>query len=427
MEFGIQIRLLGVLILIILSGFFSSAETTFFNILGRGTLEELERRSLRVAQKLRELLSAPRKLITTILIGNEIVNILISILIASIFARFFLKNGSSGQYNAIQISLLTMLTSTTLLLVFGEIIPKTLGFRFSSRFAFYITEPFYWFYRFIFPLRWFFRRASEAILSLAGVKIGESKEELKEGELKQLLEMGEEEGILDETEYVLLKNIFEFGDMTAAEVMTPRQEVFSLSVELDFAEFKRRFLESGYSRVPVYQKDPDYIIGVISTKDLTRVETSPGPKTIESLVRRPFCIPPQKKLNDLLRDFLSRRIHLALVVNEFGEWLGLVTLEDLLEEIFGESAEEEPAKPEIQEIGEGKWEVFGSMELKEFNKLMETELHSPGIKTIAGYLLNEFGRVPMVDEEIKRSGFVFKVKEIKHRKISKIEVRRADD
>jgi len=427
METALQIRLAGVFILIVLSGFFSSAETTFFSLIGRGALAEIEKKNMRLGQRLRELLFAPRKLITSILIGNEIVNILISILVASIFARIFLSTPAAARSDKFSayITLASMFTATALLLVFGEIIPKTIGIRFSTRLAGYITEPFYWFHKLIFPARYLFRRISEALLRLLGIKVGESKEEIKESELMELVEMGEEEGILDETEYVLLKNIFEFGDLTAAEVMTPRQEIFSLSVELGFPEFKRKFLESGYSRVPVYQKDSDQIIGIITAKDLIKLLTGPQPKSLESLVRRPFCIPPQKKLNDLLKDFLNRRIHIALVVNEFGAWMGVATLEDLLEEIFGEAGEEEEGVQEISQVGEGQWEVLGRLELREFNQVMDTNLHSPGIKTIAGYLLNEFGRVPAAEEELAREGYVFKVKEIKHRKINRILVRKA--
>ncbi len=425
MEIGIQIRLAGVLVLIVLSGLFSGAETAFFSLIGKGALGEIEKKNARLGRRLRELLSAPRKLLTSILIGNELTNILISVLIASLFARRFLPETHSAKYST-YLSLASMFTSAALLLVLGEIIPKTIGIRFSERIASLIAEPFYWFHQLVFPLRYLFRRISEGLLRLLGIKVGQAKDELKENELAQLLEMGEEEGILDQTEYVLLKNIFEFGDLTAAEVLTPKQEVFSLSVESGFSEFKRKFLENEYGRVPVYRKAPDQIIGIITAKDLMKLETGPEPKTLESLVRRPFCIPPQKKLNDLLRDFLNRRIHLALVVNEFGEWLGVVTLEDLLEEIFGEAGEDDSEVREISETGEGEWELLGRMELREFNQIMNTSLHSPGIKTVAGYLLNEFGRVPGVDEELARGGFVFKVKEIKHRKISRISARKTE-
>jgi putative hemolysin len=427
MNTGLELRLLGVAVLICLSGFFSGAETAFFNLLGRGALGELEEDNPRLGRMLRELLIAPRKLISSILIGNEVVNIVISILIATVFAGRFLNGQNPSERHTILVGLAAMLTSTALLLVFGEIIPKTIGVTFSTRLAAHITGPFYWFHQAIFPVRYLFRRLSEGLLRLLGVRVGRPGEELRQDELKELVELGEEEGLLAETEYVLLRNIFEFGDLSAAEVMTPRQEVFSLPIEVGFEEFKRRFLSSGFARVPVYQKDPNQIIGVLTAKDLMRLETGPGPRLIESLVRRPFCVPPQKKLNDLLRDFLARRVHVALVVNEFGEWMGLVTLEDLLEEIFGEAGEEESDSPRLLETGAGKWEVAGRMELRAFNKALGTNLHSPGIKTIAGYLLNEFGRVPAVDEELGRGGYVFTVKEIKGRKINRLELRKADE
>jgi len=426
MSAELYFRIGATLVLILASAFFSASETTFFNLLGRGALGDLDEDNPALARKLRELLGAPRRLIASMLIGNEIVNIFISILIATIFARLFLADEPLGEHRTLLVGLASMLASTALLLVFGEVIPKTIGLAFYRRLAVYMTVPFYYFHKIIFPIRYLFHRASQAVLRLLGLRIGPAQEELKEAELKELVELGEEEGLLDETEYVLLRNIFEFGDLTASQVMTPKQEVKSLPVEIGFEEFKRKFLELGFSRVPVFRKDPDQIIGIITTKDLIRIETGPEPRLLETLVRRPFCIPPQKKLNDLLRDFLARRVNIALVVNEYGEWMGLVSLEDLLEVIFGESGEEEAGAPELVETGEGQWEVLGGMSLREFNNRMNSELAAPGIKTIAGYLLNEFGRVPAADEELVRGGFRFKVKEVKGRKISRIEVRRTD-
>ena len=421
MNLEVELRLIFALVLIFLSGFFSSAETVFFSIIGQGGLGRVEEERPSLAKKLSELTSAPRKLISSILIGNEIVNILISILIASVFARLFLSPASGeGAHNPALISIYALIISSGLILIFGEVIPKTLGVRFSFKLARVMTAPLYWFHKIIFPLRYLLRRLSELILRAVGIKISPEAKALEEEDLLELVELGESAGILDETEYELIRNIFEFGDLRVAEVMTPRQEIFALPLELEYSELKKRFLESGYSRVPIYQGEFDQVVGILSAKDLIRLEASEK-KSIQDFLRPPYCVPPQKKLEDLLRDFLAERVHFALVVNEYGEVIGLVTLEDLLEEIFGESPEEDE-EPELKEISEGKWEVLGTMELRDFNEKMNCRLQGAGIKTLAGYLLNEFGRLPEVGEELVREGYRFRVKEIRRRRIHRIEL-----
>jgi len=421
-------RLPAAIMLMVLSGFFSSAESAFFTILGRGALAGFEKDKPRLAGTIKEMLGSPGRLISSILVGNEIVNILLSIIIASLFAGVFL-NPSARQLagkDSLWLSGLSAATSAGLILVFGEVIPKTMGVRFYHKLAGFIAEPLYWFNKLIFPLEFLFRRISQLALFILGVKTGKART-LKGDEFAELVEAGEEEGVLEETEYALLKNVFAFGDLTAVEVMTPRQEIFSLPLDMEYSELKRKFLESGYSRIPVYQKSPEAITGIITAKDLLKLELKPQPKSLAEILRRPFGVPPQKKLDDLLMDFLSKNIHLALVVNEYGEVMGLVTLEDLLEEIFGQSEEEEPGEEELLETGEQRWLVSGRMELRDFNERMESFLYAPGIKTIAGFLLNEFGRIPAIDDEIIREGLRFKVKEIRRRQIHKIELEKVHD
>lgn len=420
-------RLLAALILIALSGFFSGAEAAFFSILGRGALAGFEKDKPRLAATIREMLASPGRLISSILVGNEIVNILIAVIFASLFARGFLKNGAPPAFekNPLWLSALSTATSAGLILVFGEVIPKTIGVRFYHKLAGLIAEPLYWFNKVIFPLEFCFRKFSQAVLKILGIKTGAARS-FRQDEFAELVDAGEEEGVLEETEYALLKNVFAFGDLTAAEVMTPRQEIFSLPLDMEYSELKQKFLASGYSRIPVYQKSPEAIVGILTAKDLLKLELKPQPGSLAKLLRRPFGVPPQKKLEDLLMDFLNNNIHLALVVNEFGEVLGLVTLEDLLEEIFGrgEAGEDEEV---LVETGEERWLVSGRIELRDFNERMNTFFSAPGVKTLAGYLLNEFGRVPVLDEELVRDGLRFKVKELKRRRIYRIEVEKVHD
>jgi putative hemolysin len=421
-------RLLAVLALLAGSALFAAAESAFFSVFGSGALTGMEDDSAGAAIRIREMLTHPSRLISSILVGNEIVNVLISVLIASVFASVFLNTGAHNFQgkDSVWISVLSIAVSAGLILVVGEVIPKTLGVRFHRKLSALIAEPFFWYYKIIYPVQFIFQKTSQGLLALVGIRPGKPKK-LKDPELAELVDVGGEEGILQETEYALLKNVFAFGDLTVIEVMTPRQDIFSLPAYLDYGEFKRKFLESRFSRIPVYRAAPDQIMGTITAKDLLKLDASPAPKSVAAALRRPFCVPPRKRLDDLLIDFLNRRIHMALVVNEYGEVMGLVTIEDLLAEIFGESRDDEQAQDDLVEVGENRWELSGGMEIRAFNEKMETDLNSPGIKTMAGFLLNEFGRVPQVGDEISRQGFDFRVKEIRRRQVQKIEVEKNKD
>jgi len=418
---GIELRLLGILVLIFLSGFFSGAETNFFNLLGRGALQEVEKNNPALAKKIRSLLSRPGQLISSILIGNEIVNILISILVASILIQVFADRANlKGE---VGLSILSILVSTSLILVFGEVIPKTIGIRFSLQLAPYVAPPMFLFSKIIMPLRLVLVRLSEGIIRVFGISRITEHSIINPEEIRELVEMGGDEGVLDQTEYALLKNIFEFGDLTAAEVLTPREEVFSLPLGMEYRELKEKMLKSGYSRVPIYLDSPDQIVGILTVKDLIKLEQDKEKNSLEKVLHKPFFVPPQKKLNELLRDFLYHRGHLALVVNEYGGVIGLVSLENLLEVIFGEGGEESEER-ELVELGENRWEALGRMALEDFNQDIQAHFHFPGAKTLAGYLLNEFGRVPEPGEELVRSGYRFRIKEMRKRQIYKIEVER---
>jgi len=429
MPFLYEWRIVAGLVLIALSAFFSGSESAFFSVLGRGALARIEQERPRAGRLIRQMLLSPQRLISSILVGNTFVNILFSIVIASVFAAVLIGSGRHKFQGAesVWISAVTTLTSAGLILVFGELIPKTIGVRFYRRCAVLAAEPLYWFNKTIFPVEFILRRISRGVLKIIGIKLGAGRK-LANQELEQLVEAGGEEGVLEEREYELIRNVFAFGDLTAAEVMTPRHEIFSLPLEMEYSELKNKFLASGFSRVPIYQKSPEQIIGVLTAKDILKLDAIPGPpKPVEAMLRRPFSVPPQKKLDGLLKDFLTRNIHIALVVNEYGEMMGVITLEDLLEEIFGESELEQPGEQEIVDKGENRWEVLGRMDIRDFNQKMDASLSAPGIRTVAGYLLNEFGHFPQLNEELKREGYRFRIKEIKRGRIHKLEVDKTND
>ncbi len=423
MESELTLRLMAIFVLIGASAFFSGSEAAFFS-LGKFPLLEMEGGETSRARVLKKLLEFPRKLIITIIIGNETVNILISIMVASVYAAVFLDRDTYGHLlpsgdRAGWVSLISIFTTAFILFVLGETLPKTAGIRFARGFTAMATFPLYFFFRLFFPIRYVLRTISDRLMAMFGIDPDEDMNRITNEEVISLLKLGKEEGVLDLTEEILLQNIFDFGDIQVYDVMTPSQEIFRLPVGTPVSEIVYMVQDKGFSRIPVYQDSPDNIIGVLNAKDLINMEGQPEAK-ITSFLHAPYFIPRQKRISELLRDFQTRRTHLALVVNEFGAIIGLVTMEDVLEEIFGEASSEKPEEAELVEVGEGSWEVLGRMELNTFREKFDHRLSAPGVRTLGGYLLYMFGRMPSIGESITSDGFRFTVKEVRRMRIHRV-------
>jgi CBS domain containing-hemolysin-like protein len=252
-------------------------------------------------------------------------------------------------------------------------------------------------------------------------------------EIRQMAEVGHESGSIDIEEKELIDSIFEFGEKTARDVMVPRPDMVVISADaspqdaLDFA------IDEGFSRIPVYDKDPDNIIGVLYEKDLVRALREPGavrlPADVRTLVREPFFVPETKKVSDLLRDMKRKRMHMAIVVDEHGDVAGLVTLEDILEEIVGEIADEhdedEPAP--IVPLGAERWRVLAKTPIREFNELVDAELpEDEDWQTIGGLVASALGRIPEPGDEVSLGAWRFRVERVDRRRIGTVLVTRTD-
>ncbi len=417
------LRLVAIVILIGLAAFFAGSEAAFFS-LDEFHLKQMKDEQGSLARVLRRLVEYPRKLIITILIGNESVNILISIMIASVYAGIFLDRATYRHLlpagdPANWVSLISIVTTTLLLFTFGEILPKTAGVKFARGFTSLAALPLYFFFRLFYPVRFIFRILTDKILRMFGINPNEDLEGITDEDLLSLLDIGKEEGVLDLTEQTLLHNIFDFSDLRVSDVMTLSRDIFRLPLDMPLSEIIAKVKERGFSRVPMYQDDPDNIMGILSAKDLLRIETQPD-SNIASFLHKPYFIPRQKPINELLKDFQNRRSHLAMVVNEFGEIAGLVTMEDVLEEIFGESRAEGQEEDKVREIGENKWEALGRINLNSFQEKLHHKLTAPEVRTLGGYLLFHFGRMPAKGDAISRDGFRFTVEEIQGMRIHRV-------
>ena len=429
-EMELLLRLAAVAALLLVSAFFSGSETALFS-LGRFRVQHWEEKYQAQARWIHELLLQPRRLIATVLIGNEFANYSISIIVAAIYTETLLESNPRpawlpARHPATWVSLLSIITSAFLIMLGGEILPKTLGVKFSAGWARRAAGPLHAFSHAIFPLRRVLRFASDLILRGLGVDAKDTAAGIADEELLGLVEMGEDEGVLEAEEATLLHNLFEFGDLHAAEVMTPRRDIFCLSDSLPLSELIREIRQRGFSRVPVFRQDPDNIIGILTVKDLLKAASPESPEAVpplERLLRPAFFIPRTKPIDELLVEFQNRRVHLALVVDEFGAIVGLVTIEDILEEIFGKSGRVTKDQ-EFEALPSGNMLISGRLEVREFNSRMVAELEAEGIQTMGGFLLHRLGRMPAPGESLVEDGFRFTVQEVRGAAIHRIEVSR---
>lgn len=269
-------------------------------------------------------------------------------------------------------------------------------------------------------------------LAIARRSNGESQQlvTITEDELKSLLDTGQREGLLEQDERQMIHSIFEFGDTLAREIMVPRIDVFALDVNTPVEEVVPAVLESGFSRVPVYNESIDNIVGLLYTKDLLRLwENGEEQAGLTPLLRPANFIPESKKVDELLAEMQAERIHIAIVVDEYGGVAGLVTLEDIVEEIFGEIQDEYDQAEELpyQQISDDEYLFLGRIDLDDFNDLMGTELSTEEADTLGGYLYSQIGRVPRSGESLDVDQLRLTVEQISGRRIRKVRAQRLEE
>jgi putative hemolysin len=386
-------------VLIALSGFFSGSELALFS-LGEPRIRSLCDEGRRGAEALRRLRANPERLLATILIGNNIVNIgAASLATATALSAF----GSQGVAYATGVM-------TLLVLVFGEVTPKGLATANAVRFSLAVAPILLLLSRalapFVVPLemltRWFVRRSQKA-----GVPT------ITEGEIREAITIGHQEGAIDEHERQIIERAFWLDETSAWDIMTPRVEVFAWQADRTLAEITPDLRQLRYSRVPVYDGTIDEIVGVLYTRDAYQALVS-GQRDLRlrQLAREPFFVPGSIPLTRLLGEFQTRHIHMCIVIDEYGGTDGLVTLEDIVEELVGEITDETDLERQpIVRLSRHEIVVEGGADLREINHFFNSAFPQLEHRSLNGYLLDELGYVPKPGEEIEREGVTIRVEE----------------
>lgn len=409
-------KLVLLIFLFFLSGFFASSEAALFSLTSLH-LHKMREENSSSYHSVQRLINFPKRLLITIIVGNETVNILMSSIMAGVFIYIL---GDSGKWAAIAVM-------TPLLLIFGETIPKTLAKINPIRFSSLVSSLLYFIYRIESPMVHFLDGVSGRIIRV--LEVGEREAQgLLESEFRTLIDAGLEEGVLDKPQRDLIHRIFELGDIIVADIMTPRVDMFCIPLDIPAERLKSEIVGYAYSRIPVYKNNPDDIMGILYAKDLlTSLSQEKDLNGIGPLLRKPYFVPLERSAESLLKDFQKKKMHLAIVVDEYGGIAGLVTMEDILETLFGDIYDERDTRESLfHRVDDRTIIVAGGMPVEDFNNLTGSSVSTEDFDTVGGYVFHLFGRLPVRGESIPSDDHVFRVERMGKARILRIRVTRKE-
>ncbi|MBQ8046392.1 MAG: gliding motility-associated protein GldE [Prevotella sp.] len=413
---GVLIAFLLAVLLLVLSGFASGSEIAYFS-LSPTDLSALDPEKSETDRRIQMLREDSERTLATILITNNFVNVTIIMLCNYIFASLV----DFGDAYWLQFLCITVLL-TFMLLLFGEIIPKVYSRQNSLSFCRWSVSGILFFRRLFWPVASVLLRSGV----LAEKVVQKESHVLSVDDLEQALELTDKEDIKDEES--MLQGIIRFGDETAKEVMTSRQDIVDLDISCSFSDVLRCVVENNYSRIPVYQDNTDNIRGILYIKDLLPHLGKPASFRWQSLIRPPYFVPETKKIDDLMREFQTQKVHIAIVVDEFGGTSGLITLEDILEEIVGEINDEyDEDEKTYSKIAPDTYVFEGKTLITDFCKILNVDDDVlddivGDADTLAGLLLELKGDFPTMHEKFQYGDFTFEVVGIEGRRISRIKI-----
>ena len=424
--------LIQILVLVILTGinaFFAASEIAFIS-LNDNKIEKQAKEGNKKAKQIQKMLENPSKFLSTIQIGITFAGFLSSAFASDAFADMLAPALNSlipigiGAWKSISIILITIILSF-FTIIFGELVPKRFAMKNYEKISFatigiiraisLITSPFVK----------FLTVTTNAISKLFGV--GENDEEVvTEEEIKMMVDQGEENGTIEEEEKELINNVFEFNDITVSEIMTHRTDMFAVDINMGADELLEEIIKDDckHSRIPVYEETIDEIKGVLYVKDIIK---NIGKKTfkIKNIMKEAYFVSQNKLINELFRELQRNKKHIAIIIDEYGGTAGLVTMEDILEEIVGDIFDEyDDIEEEYEKIDDRTYVISGSMPIYDVNKLLESNIPEGDYDTLSGYLQEELGRIPTDEENpiIETDELIFKIEEYEDKRILKVKV-----
>jgi len=413
LEYELTIKLILLVILLVLSAFFSGSEASLF-FLTSLHLHKMKEEKVPFAASVQKLLGRPRRLLVTILTGNESINIAIAALTTSVSIYLF---GTEGKWIAIVVASVT-------LIIFGEAIPKNFAVVHPMRFSSAVALPLVvlaWLLR---PVVWSLEKISDLFVFLFSREQQTENGALTEDAFKALVDAGQQEGALEETQKDLIHKVFKLADTKVSDIMIPRVDMFCLPVSMDIEEIERDIIQERVSRIPIYGTDRDNVLGILHAKHLL-AEIAKGKKRVgwQHLIRKPYFVPMEKRADQMLRDFQRRNLQMAIVVDEYGGVAGLVTLYDILSNLFVDIYEENGDTREmLRRIDDHTVIVSGMMDIDDFSELVDIPIATEEFDTAGGFVVHLFGNLPAGGEKISVGADTFTVEAIDKARILSIRI-----
>ena len=409
-------------ICILLSAFFSSSETAFLS-LERVRLAHLISTNKPGARRVSGMLAQPERLLSTILLGSNLVNVGFTALITVVVLNL-LGEGREGLA-----TIVATFIGTALLLIFGETIPKTIAVHHAERVSFWYARPLQMIERLFWPIVFLLRELTNHTTRLLGVN-PHARDSITEGELLTLIDIGEAEGTFEPSEAELLQNVFRFGDRQVREVMTPRPEMVGIPRSATLNEFLEVYGEHSHTRFPVYKNSNEDIIGILSSKDVLKAMANNGGMALDAnvtdVIRDALFVPETKRTAELFDEMRNDGHQMAIIVDEYGGLAGLVTLKRLSEEVVGAHGEEGAApEDEYESLDENTFQVEAAMSIDEANEELSINLPAGDYDTLAGFVLDRLGHIPGEGETLEYDNLKIEVIEMRALKIETVKVTRA--
>nr|WP_206458124.1 hemolysin family protein [Anaerovorax sp. IOR16] len=423
-------QLLFLALLILINAFFASAEMAFVS-LNKNKIKLLANQGNKKAILLQRLIEEPNKFLSTIQVAITLAGFLSSASAATSMADdigAFLHRFGIPYETQIAVVLVTLVLSY-FTLVFGELFPKRLALQNAEKMALFAVKPILFISKIASPFVKLLSISVSFLLKITGKDQHDQADEYSEEEIRSLLEVGQESGQINETGREMINSIFEFDDKLAYEIMTPRTDVFSIDINDDLSEYIDELLEERYSRIPVYNKDSDDIIGILYMKDFILEARKHGFEKVDirKILQKPFFVPESKKINELFSELQISKMHIAILIDEYGGFAGIVTMEDIIEEVMGNIDDEyDDDEPQLELIEENTYMVDGQYYLDDLSEELGLELESENHETIGGFVIDLLGEIPDEDETEERvvpyDGCIFKVESVKDRRIDKVRI-----
>jgi magnesium and cobalt exporter, CNNM family len=414
------LEMLALLGLILLNAFFVAAE--YGLVTSRRTrILELEHEGNKRARAVRRITSDPPRFIAAMQLGVTISSLAIGALGEQVLAEKF--GAVMASFLAV---ILALLIVTFLHVVIGELVPKGIALSYPERTALAVSTPVRWFFIVLRPLIWLLQRSTELILRGLGLEPpGAEHDAHSEAELRMLLSSSAEQGEIEHDEQEMLYKVFDFADKEVSDVMVPRPEVVAISIALPAEEALKAVLESPYTRYPVYRETLDDIVGVLHIRDLIEAMHDHGISSValDALVRPAYMVPETKDLGALLTEFRRTNQHMAVVIDEYGSMEGIVTLEDLLEEIVGEIEDEFDLPDEtVERVDDHTVRIDGTFSVDDFNERFKVELPDDDYHTVGGFVFGQLGRGAEPGDEVSFDGVDFRVDSLEGQRIHRLTV-----